>query len=82
MLGGTIMTKEREDERSKLNNSDPQIDRGFELMLRQHNRREKPSEEPKTFLIRFGKMLSLFKREIHFQFEFFVDIKKINSREK
>ena len=82
MLGSTIMTKEKEDEKRKLNNFDPHIDRGFELMLRQHNRREKPSEEPKTFLIRFGKMLSLLKREIHFQFEFFVDIRKINSREK
>jgi hypothetical protein len=69
------LTKGKDDERSKLNSLDPHINRGFELMLRQHNRREK-SSEPKTFLVRFGKMLSLFKREIHFQFEFFVDIKK------
>jgi hypothetical protein len=70
------MTNEREEEKNELNNSqDLQINRGFELMLRQNNRREKPSE-PKTFQIRFGKMLSLLKREIHFQFEFFLDMKK------
>jgi hypothetical protein len=75
MRGNTIMIEDQEGERKKLNKKEPQINRGFELMLRQHNRREKPSE-PKTFLIRFGKMLSLFKREIHFQFEIFFDIKK------
>jgi hypothetical protein len=75
MHGNIIMIEDQEGERKKLNKSGPQINRGFELMLRQHNRREKPSE-PKTFLIRFGKMLSLFKREIHFQFELFLDIKK------
>lgn len=76
MRGNTIMIEDQEGERKKLNNKrEPQINRGFELMLRQHNRREKPSE-PKSFLIRFGKMLSLFKREIHFQFEVFLDIKK------
>ena len=76
MPGSIIMINDQEDEKRKLNNTeDPQINRGFELMLRQHNRKEKPSE-PKTFQIRFGKMLSLFKQEIHFQFEFFLDMKK------
>lgn len=70
------MTKEKEGEKSKLNNSqDPQINRGFELMLRHNNRREKPSE-PKSFKVRFGKMISLLKREIHFNFELSLDIKK------
>jgi hypothetical protein len=72
------MTKDQEEKRkSNLNNdrSAIHINRGIELMLRQHNRREKPSR-PKSFLVRFGKMLSLFKREIHFQFEIFLDIKK------
>lgn len=70
------MTNEREEEKNKLNNSqDLHINRGFELMLRQTNRGEKPSE-PKTFQIRFGKILSLLKKEIHFQFEFFLDMKK------
>ena len=76
MHGNTAMTKNQDDERNKLNNSrDLHINRGFELMLINNNRREKPSE-PKTFQIRFGKMMSLFKREIHFQFEFFLDMKK------
>jgi hypothetical protein len=81
MLGSTIMTKEREVERRKLNRSDLRINRGFELMLRQHNRRENQLE-PKSFKVRFGKLISLFKREIHFNFELSLDIKKINSREK
>lgn len=75
MHGNIVMIEDQEGEKRKLNKREPQINRGFELMLRQHNRREKPSE-PKSFLIRFGKMLSLFKREIHFQFEVFFDIKK------
>lgn len=75
MHGNIVMIEDQEGEKRKLNKREPQINRGFELMLRQHNRREKPSE-PKSFLIRFGKMLSLFRREIHFQFEIFFDIKK------
>lgn len=70
-----IMTNKREKEKTQLNNSEPQINRGFELMLRKHKRREKPSK-PKTFQISFGKMLSLFRREMHFNFEFSLDIKK------
>ena len=66
---------EEESERKKLNKLDPHINRGFELMLRPHNRGEKPSR-PKTFQIRFGKMLSLFKREIHLNFDFHLDIIK------
>lgn len=70
------MTKEKEGGKSKLNNSeDLQINRGFELMLRHNSRGEKPSE-PKAFQFRFGKMLSLPKREIHFQIDFFFDMKK------
>ena len=70
------------DEKRKLNNSqDLQINRGFELMLRHNSRGEKPSE-PKAFQFRFGKMLPLLKREIHFQFEFFLSKKKSNSQEK
>jgi len=44
-----------------------------ELLLR---KRRKKSEEPKTFQIKFGKMISLLKREIHLQFEFHLDIRK------
>lgn len=81
MLGSITMTSKKEEgERKQLNNSNPQINRGFELMLRKYKRREKTSQ-PKTLKISFGKMLSLFKREIHFNFELSLDIKKGNSRE-
>jgi len=73
MHGSIIMTKERGDVKSKLNNSEPEINRGVELLLR---KRRKKSEEPKTFQIKFGKMISLLKREIHLQFEFHLDIRK------
>jgi len=73
MPGSIIMTKEKGDAKKKLNNSEPEINRGVELLLR---KRRKKSEEPKTFQMRFGKMISLLKREIHIQFEFHLDIRK------
>jgi len=73
MHGSIIMTKEKGDAKRKLNNSEPEINRGVELMLR---KRRKKSEEPKTFQMRFGKMISLLKREIHILFEFHLDIRK------
>lgn len=69
------MKEDLEGKRNDLNNTELRVNRGFELMLRQHNRREKPSE-PKTFQIRFGKMISLFSREIHFNFDLSFNIKK------
>ena len=67
------MTNDQEGGRSKLNKSEPQINRGVELLLR--NRRKK-SERPKTFQVKFGKMISLFRRELHFFIEFHFDIRK------
>ncbi len=67
------MTKDREGERSKLNKSEPQINRGVELLLRNRRKRESTS---KTFQVKFGKMISLFRREIHFFIQFHFDIKK------
>jgi hypothetical protein len=67
------MINDREEERRKLNKSEPQINRGVELLLR--NRRRK-SEAPKTFQVKFGKMISLFRREFHFFIEFHFDIRK------
>lgn len=67
------MTEDLGGEKSKLNKSDPHINRGVELLLR--NRRRKP-EPPKTFQIRFGKMVSLFRREIVFNLNFYLDIRK------
>ena len=73
MQRGIVMTEDREDEKSILNKSDPHINRGVELLLR--NRRGKP-EPPKTFQIKFGKMVALFRREIVFHMSFYLDIRK------
>ena len=56
-----------------INKNEPQINRGVELLLR--NRRRK-SEKPKTFQVKFGKMISLFRREFHLFLEFHLDIRK------
>ena len=68
-----VMIRGQDDEKRKLNKTDPQINRGVELLLR--NRRRK-SEKPKTFQVKFGKMISLFRREFHFFINFHFDIKK------
>ena len=73
MQRGIVMTEDRADEKSILNKSDPHINRGVELLLR--NRRAKP-EQPKTFQVKFGKMVALFKREIVFHLNFYLDIRK------
>ena len=67
------MTENQEDAENKLNKDEPQINRGVELLLR--NRRRKP-EPPKTFQVKFGKMVSLFRREIVLHFNFYLDIRK------
>ncbi len=72
MPGSTIMTKDQEEKR-KLNKSEPQINRGVELLLRNRGR---VSEKPKTFQMKFGKMISLFRKEFHFFIEFHFDIRK------
>ena len=73
MLGNIVMINDQEDAKNKLNKSEPQINRGVELLLR--NRRRK-SEKPKTFQVKFGKMISLFQREFHFFIDLHFDIKK------
>ena len=73
MPGNIVMTRDQDEGKSKLNNSEPQINRGVELLLR--NRRRK-SERPKTFQVKFGKMISLFRREFHFFIDFHFDIRK------
>ena len=61
MLRGIVMTENLEGKRESLNNitsnSSSQIDRGVELLIR--NKRRKP-DPPKTFQVKFGKMVSLF----------------------
>jgi len=73
MHGGTVMTEDLDEERSNLNNDDTHINRGVELLLR--NRRSKP-DPPKTFQVKFGKMISLFRREVVFHLNFYLDIRK------
>jgi hypothetical protein len=73
MQRGIVMTEDQEDAKNKLNNEDTHINRGVELLLR--NRRRK-SEPPKTFQIKFGKMVTLFRREIVFHMNFYLDIRK------
>ena len=72
MLGDMIMINDQEGKKRKLNKSEPQINRGVELLLR--NRRKSP--KPKTFQVKFGKMISLFRREFHFFIEFHFDVRK------
>ena len=72
------MTEEQDGEEKTLNKTKSEsieINKGFELMLRHRNRRGN-QRKPKTFHIMFGKVLSLFKREIRLHFEFSIDIKK------
>ena len=73
MPRGIVMTDDQEDAKKLLNNEDTHINRGFELLLR--NRRRKP-DPPKTFQVKFGKMVSLFRREIIFHLNFYLDIRK------
>tara|TARA_R100000005_G_C4993557_1_gene200573 strand:- start:220 stop:405 length:186 start_codon:yes stop_codon:yes gene_type:complete len=56
-----------------LNKTSPEINRGVELLLR--DRRRKP-DPPKTFQLKFGKMVSLFRREFVLHLNFYLDIRK------
>ena len=68
------MTDGPEDEKKDLNNDKPlEINRGVELLLR--NRRKKP-DKPKTFQVKFGKLISLWNREIVFHVNVYLDIRK------
>jgi hypothetical protein len=73
MRGGIVMTEDQEDVKNSLNKQETHINRGFELLIR--NRRRKP-DPPKTFQIKFGKMVALFRREIIFHLNFYLDIRK------
>ena len=53
------MTEDQEDEKKVLNNDKPELNRGVELLLR--NRRKKP-DPPKTFQVKFGKLIALWNR--------------------
>ena len=66
------MTEDLEDEKKSLNKDTTEINRGVELLLR---RRRKP-DPPKTFQVKFGNMISFFKKDIVFHFNFYLDIRK------
>ena len=68
------MTEDQEDAKKDLNKNEPlEINRGVELLLR--NRRKKP-DKPKTFQVKFGKLISLWNREIVFHINVYLDIRK------
>ena len=69
------MTNGLEEEKNPLNNekfNNPNMNRGFELLIRNKKRRD----PPKTFQFKFGKMVSFLKREIHFFLDIQFDIRK------
>ena len=67
------MTEDQEEEKRILNKDKPEMNRGEELLLR--NRRRK-QERPKTFQVKFGKLIALWNREIVFHINFYLDIRK------
>ena len=73
MQGDIVMTEDQEGAVKDLNNDKPEINKGVELLLR--NRRKKP-DKPKTFQVKFGKLISLWNREIVFHFDLYLHIRK------
>jgi len=66
------MTENQEERKRPLNNDKPQMNRGVELLLRNRRRVEKP----KTFQVKFGKLIAIWNTEIVFHFNFYLDIRK------
>ena len=66
------MTENLEDEEKFLNNPEPTLNKGVELLLR---RRNKP-DPLKTFQVKFGNLIALWNREIVFHLNFYIDIRK------
>lgn len=81
MHGTMSEINDQDDERSPLNKGKRddtlQINRGVELLLRNKRRKTEPS---KTFHKKFGKAFSFFRREIRFDLDFSLDIKKKESQ--
>ena len=78
MHGDTVVTKDQAGGKRPLNknksNEPPlKMNRGVELLLR-NKRRKLPLT--RTFQVKFGNMVALWNREIHFYFEFHFDFKK------
>lgn len=58
---------------------DFQINKGVELMLRNKTKKE---EKPKTFQIKFGKMVSFLRREFHIFLDFSFDVRKQKNQKE
>ena len=71
------MINDLEENEESLNNDNesPKMNRGFELLLRNKKRRD----PPKTFQLKFGKMVSFLRREFHFFLDIQFDIRKKES---
>ena len=74
---GIEMINDLEENEESINkdNEYPKMNRGFELLLRNKKRRE----PPKTFQVKFGKMVSFLRREFHFFLDIQFDIRKKES---
>ena len=80
MMQKSMEQKREEYEESLLNNEEYNfntVNRGLELLLRRNKKRQ---EEPNTFQLKFGKLISLFGREIDVFLNFHINFKKIHSR--
>ena len=75
MHGGINVTEDQAEEKKSLNNPEPTINKGVELLLRRRSKPEEP-EKPKTFQVKFGNLIALWNREIVFHFNFYLDIRK------
>ena len=53
MHGGINVTENLEGEEKFLNNPEPTLNKGVELLLRRRSKPEEP-EKPKTFQVKFG----------------------------
>ena len=77
MLGS--MNKKRnqgekgKDPLNKTTSDQPQINRGVELLLR---KRRKQTSVPRTFQVRFGKLLSFLNREVELYFNIYLGFRK------
>ncbi len=82
MRGDIVVTEDQEEEKSPLNKikSDEdsfKINRGVELLLRNKRR----IENPKTFQVKFGNIVSFFNREVEFYLNFHLDIRNSSSQD-
>ena len=75
MHGGINVTENLEGEEKFLNNPEPTLNKGVELLLRRRSKPEEP-EKPKTFQVKFGNLIALWNREIVFHFDLYLDIRK------